>query len=253
MRLGTDPEVFLQDVNGNPISSIGYIRADKWNPLQIPNMPLGFTLQEDNVSLEYGVPPASSPEEFIANIQQVMEKSKEYVPGLSFSRLSCIVFPKEQLEHPMARIFGCEPDYSAWTKDTNPKPNAVDPDLRSAGGHIHVETTEDPFKVGRAMDLFVGVPSVLMDIGKDSDKRKLLYGKHGAIRPKPYGVEYRVLSNFWIFEDSLIRWAWNSTERALSNVSLDLEPLHARIAEAIDNNNKVVAQQLVDEFQMELV
>jgi len=29
MRLGSDPEVFLQDVAGNPVSAIGYINADK--------------------------------------------------------------------------------------------------------------------------------------------------------------------------------------------------------------------------------
>ena len=35
MRLGSDPEVFLQDQAGNPVSAIGYINADKWNPMQI--------------------------------------------------------------------------------------------------------------------------------------------------------------------------------------------------------------------------
>ena len=55
MRLGSDPEIFLKDSTGKHISAIGYIMADKWNPLQIPDMPKGFTLQEDNVSLEYGI------------------------------------------------------------------------------------------------------------------------------------------------------------------------------------------------------
>jgi hypothetical protein len=32
---------------------------------------------------------------------------------------------------------------------------------------------------------------------KDKERRKL-YGKPGAFRPKPYGCEYRVLSNAWV-------------------------------------------------------
>jgi hypothetical protein len=32
---------------------------------------------------------------------------------------------------------------------------------------------------------------------KDTERRKL-YGKPGAFRPKPYGCEYRVLSNAWV-------------------------------------------------------
>ena len=251
MRLGSDPEVFLQDNAGKPISSIGYINADKWNPMQIPDMPEGYTLQEDNVSLEYGIPPAASAEEFIDHINKVMEKSKEYLPNLSFSKLSCIVFPEDQMQHPLAHIFGCEPDFDAWTKESNKKPEPPHPFMRSAGGHIHVETTKDQLAVIRAMDLFLGVPSVLMDNG---EMRKKLYGKAGAFRGKSYGVEYRTLSNFWIFKNELIRWVWNNTERALESVGhLDVEAEKANILAAINDNNKEIAQMLVSKYNLEVL
>jgi hypothetical protein len=248
MRLGSDPEVFLQDVAGSPISAIGYINANKWNPMQIPDMPDGYTLQEDNVSLEYGIPPAASADEFIAHINNVMQKSLEYLPNLSFSKLSCIVFPEAQMQHPAAHIFGCEPDFNAWTKDINPKPTPPHPLMRSAGGHIHVETTRNPLEVVRNMDLFLGVPSVLMDNG---EMRKQLYGKAGAFRAKDYGVEYRTLSNFWIFKDRLMQWVWNNTQRAVDYTE-DVSVLEARILDAINNNNKVEAKKLVDEFHLEV-
>lgn len=249
MRLGSDPEVFLQDNAGNPISALGYINADKWDPLQIPDMPAGYTLQEDNVSLEYGIPPAASADEFVEHINAVMTKSLEYVKGLSFSRLSCIVFPEDQMQDPRAHIFGCEPDFDAWTKQINKKPQPPHPLMRSAGGHIHVETTQDPLDVIRKMDLFLGVPSVLMDNG---EMRKQLYGKAGAFRGKPYGVEYRTLSNFWIFNDDLIRWVWRNTERALSS-TVNVEAEQERILEAINNNNKQVAQDLIKQYELEVV
>ena len=251
MRLGSDPEVFLQDQAGNPVSAIGYINADKWNPMQIPDMPEGYTLQEDNVSLEYGVPPASSADEFVLHINSVMNKSKEYLPNLSFSKLSCIIFPKSQMNDPRAHIFGCEPDFDAWTKDVNKKPNPPHPLMRSAGGHIHVETTKDALDVIRAMDLFLGVPSVLMD---DGEMRKQLYGKAGAFRAKPYGVEYRTLSNFWIFNDDLIRWVWNNTQRALDSVGVvDVSAEQDRILRSINNSDKKLAKKLVKEYDLEVL
>jgi hypothetical protein len=249
MRLGTDPEVFLQNAEGKPISAIGYIMADKWNPMQIPDMPKGFTLQEDNVSLEYGIPPASSADEFVRSINAVMDKSLSYLPELSFSKLSCIVFPEDQMQHPMAHIFGCEPDFNAWTGKTNKKPEPPHEFMRSAGGHIHVETEKDPITVVRNMDLFLGVPSILMDNGEE---RRKLYGGPGAHRVKPYGVEYRTLSNFWIFEERLIQWVWRNTERALDS-DIDVAAHADLIIEAIQGNNKAVAQQLVDTFSLEVV
>ena len=251
MRIGSDPEVFLVNQEGKPISSIGYIMADKWNPLQIPDMPVGYTLQEDNVSLEYGIPPASTSEELIGSINAVMAKSLEYLPNLSFSKLSCIIFPEDQMQHPAAHIFGCEPDYDAWTDKVNKKPQPPHKFMRSAGGHIHIETKKDAYDVVRNCDLVLGVASVLMDSGED---RKQLYGKAGACRVKPYGVEYRTLSNFWIFEDRLIDWVFRNTARAEAMAGTwDVSEYADSILEAINNNNKSVAQSLVNEFNLEVI
>lgn len=250
MRLGTDPEILLQDSNGSPVSVIGLIKADKWNPMQIPDMAPGFTLQEDNVSIEYGIPPASSADDYVQYIQSVMQKSLEYLPGLSFSKLSCTIYPEEQMQHPLAYVFGCEPDFDAWTGKVNKKPEPPHPLMRSAGGHIHVETKRNPLEVVRNMDLFLGVPSVLMDKG---EQRKQMYGAAGAHRVKPYGVEYRTLSNFWIFEERLIRWVWNQTERSINSQHIDVMAEQDLILEAINNNNKAVAQALVNQYNLEVL
>ena len=254
MRLGADPEVFLQDKNNKFLSVIGKIGAGKFDPLQIPDMPKGFTLQEDNVALEFGIPPAASADEFVHHIQAVLEKGLSKLPGLSFSKLSCTVFPEDQMQHPLAHTFGCEPDFNAWTGLENPKPKPPHPFMRSAGGHVHIETDLDPKLVGRACDLHMGVPAVLMDDGAD---RKKLYGKAGAIRFKPYGVEYRTLSNFWIFNPDLIRWIWKSADRAL--FGLKNHPDEAintlvkygdDIQGCINNNDVKLAKQLAKEFHL---
>ena len=250
MRLGTDPEVFLQDPMGKPISAIGFIGADKWNPLQCKGLRKGFTLQEDNVALEFGIPPAANADEFVKNIRTVMKQGLKKCEGLSFSRLSCTVFPKDQMQHPNAFVFGCEPDFNAWTGQENPKPMPPNAFMRSAGGHIHVETKEDKIKVIKAMDFHLAVPATLMD--KAGSERRSMYGKRGAFRPKPYGVEYRTLSNFWIFDDELIRWAWRATERALKE-DMPLDNLADAIEEAVDHGNANVARELVKEFNLEVI
>lgn len=248
-RLGSDPECLLLDSNGKHISVIGYINADKWHPMPVPGMAEGFTLQEDNVALEYGIPPASSAQELINSIESVMARSLEWLPNLSFSKLSCTVFEKDQMLEPAAHVFGCEPDFNAWTEEANPSPQPPHPFMRSAGGHIHVETQEDPIKVVRAMDLFLGVPSILMDTGEE---RKQLYGKAGAHRKKSYGVEYRTLSNFWIFEKKYMEWVWNATARALANLSI-ADTYKDHIIECVNNNNKALASSLCDELHLDLV
>ena len=249
MRLGTDPEIFLCDNTGKHYAINGYINAGKANPMQIPDMPPGFTLQEDNVALEYGVPPAANAEEFAHHIRAVMEKSREYIPSnLDFSKLSCTIFTDDQLKHPMAKVFGCEPDWNAYTRKHNPRPVPTHPGLRSAGGHIHVETKLPTIKTVTSMDLFLGVPSVVMD---DGQLRKQLYGKAGAFRPKKYGVEYRTLSNFWVLDDKLIKWVWRNTERALA--CLDLHEKVPEVQDCINNNDTKLAWAIINEYNLEVV
>ena len=251
MRLGADPEVFMTNVDGQLISVIGRIKGTKWKPDQIPDLPIGFTLQQDNVALEFGIPPASSAQEYIQHIKQVKSKGLEALPGLTYSMLSCAVFPESEMSCPQAHQFGCEPDFNAWTGRTNMKPEPPHPYMRSAGGHVHVETNLPKKPVIQAMDLYLSVPAVLMD---DGVERKKLYGKPGAYRPKPYGVEYRVLSNFWIFEDYLIEWVWRNTERALQSVRSRerFGKVADKIIKCINNNDKSLAKSLIKEYQLDV-
>jgi hypothetical protein len=262
MRLGTDPEFFLLTADDKPVSVCGMIGADKWNPLQMHDMPEGFNVQEDNVALELGMPPAASAEEFYQHLNTVMKESLNYVAtGLKFSKLSCIIFPKEQLAHPMAQVFGCEPDFNAWTKEENKKPNPPHKNMRSAGGHIHVETKKDPYEVVKMADLYLSVPLVLMDEGFE---RKAIYGKAGACRVKSYGVEYRTPSNWWTApgcteEERKQRcdWVWRNMERAEKAAqpagSDGLGGLANYIQTCINTNDKELAKRLIVEHELEVL
>jgi hypothetical protein len=215
--IGADPEMFLREKYTNKYkSAVGLITGTKDKPTPIDN--LGHAYQVDNVAVEFNIAPADSLPAFRASIHKVLDYLRTKLPDYDFSQESAVSFPEEELQTPEAQLFGCEPDYDAWNMIENSKPNAPDRNLRSCGGHIHVGSPlaiDDPVSVIRALDLHLGVQSVAMDKGV---QRRALYGKAGAFRFKPYGAEYRTLSNFWIFDNKLITWAYEGTQRALEFV-----------------------------------
>lgn len=216
-QIGADVEVFAVDKQGQFKSLCGLVGGTKEEPKQLDGYPEGFCVQEDNVSLEFNIPPATRKNNFILNIQHMVSNSEAIIQkhGFEISKQSSGSFSKLELSHPNALIFGCEPDYDAWKMIENKKPHCDDASLRTAGGHIHVDTTRNMVEVVRNMDLFLGVPSVILDNSEASIIRRKLYGKAGAMRPKPYGLEYRTLSNFWVFSEELIGWVFDNTAKSV--------------------------------------
>ena len=45
-----------------------------------------------------------------------------------------------------------------------------------------------------------------------------MYGAAGAFRPKPYGVEYRVLSNAWLLTEDRMRFVYKQTVKAVKDL-----------------------------------
>jgi hypothetical protein len=257
IKLGCDPELFMADITGKLRASCGLIGGSKMHPLPLP-IGDGYAVQEDNVAIEFNTPPASSAKEFVASVKKAMTFLGDVVReqhGFTIVNVSAASFPKDELEHPAAQEFGCDPDFNAWTMRKNPRPKADDASLRSCGGHVHVGFKPgalDGPKLIRAMDLYLGVPSVLMDKG---ELRKQLYGKAGAFRKKSYGMEYRTLSNFWVFDDRLTQWVWENTERAVQAVDSQfaIDDYRDSILDAINNNNKDAARFLAQECKLEVL
>jgi len=254
---GCDPEVFMADLKGNLKSSVGLIGGSKSHPMELP-LGKGFAVQEDNVAMEFNIPPANGAAEYVSHIRKTLgflEQTIQQAYGFKIVNQSAAVFPDAELNSDAARMFGCDPDYDVWTGRKNPRPSAPDKNLRSCGGHVHVGFDINSVNRGsvmKAMDLHLGIPSVLMDKG---ELRKQLYGKAGAYREKEFGVEYRTLSNFWIFDNRLIEWVWRNTERAISAVEarFPFEEYKDSIVNAINNNDKRLAEQLVNTFNLEVV
>ena len=66
--IGCDPEFFLTDALGGFISAIDLVGGTKHDPRPLHDLGEGFNVQEDNVAVEFGVPPAKNQDEWIANV-----------------------------------------------------------------------------------------------------------------------------------------------------------------------------------------
>lgn len=249
-HLGCDPELFLQDQTGKLISSIGLIGGSKDFPMVIGE---GCAVQEDNVAVEFNTPPCATADDFVKAINFNLDYLRSVAKGMQLDL--CIkpsgTFTDDQLEHPAAKEFGCDPDFNAWNGGRqNPRPSAENKNLRSCGGHIHIETKEDPIKIVQAMDLFVGCAMVEFDT---DTQRRSLYGKPGAFRVKPYGVEYRTASNAWITSDDRIRYIWDQTAKAISfveNGGVITEEDGKLIQQCINESSNDLLAQLRQKFDI---
>ena len=135
---------------------------------------------------------------------------------------------------PQSQVFGCEPSRNIYqnAEESSIKVDAKKYLKRSAGGHVHLGnyyanvlneaarnlTPGDREYGGRfaiatrtekvlkqmpetlipILDIIVGNTCVLLDQNEGNIERRANYGRVGEFRVKPYGMEYRTLSNFWL-------------------------------------------------------
>lgn len=261
LSIGADPEIFVADRSG-VTSVIGHLGGSKYDPRMLN----GYGLQEDNVLAEFSMPAcgvhmgseafSKSVQEGITLITQSLQaKGLHTVPGSSHR------FSPEQLKSygPKALEFGCDPDRNAYIGDWNPAP-ANDSTLRTAGGHVHLGidnqfSNDDTIArmLAKAMDLYLGVPSVLLD--QDVERREL-YGKAGAYRNKPYGIEYRTLSNFWIHTPEYRKWVFTQTERACNaanNANLLVSYFGEQaVQDCINESNVNLAEEIINALNIQM-
>lgn len=264
---GTDPEFFLRQ-GQKFVSAIPHIQGTKYEPAALPS---GGTIQRDNVAMEFATVPAASPEEFVERIRECLRDAMSMVPADHEVVVEpSAVFDEDQLDHPEAQEFGCDPDYNAWSLEENEKPWCGDSGFRSCGAHIHVggltkagkpmkgleflQEFQGKVEMVRAMDLLHGVISTVLDRSEASVKRRELYGKAGAHRPTPYGVEYRVLSNFWMKSPELVMLMDALTGEAVSFVISGkhrelIDVIGAEEVQSTINEGKVdVATRIINEY-----
>lgn len=222
--VGCDPEIFLVDSQSAFVSAHDLIPGSKHMPMPVS---AGY-IQPDGTAAEFNIHPAHTKEEFSNNIRSVLYDLKNHIAEMNKNlelRVVPTAFfrPKYFRGLPAsAKAFGCEPDYNAYTGKMNIFEPTKKP-FRTGAGHIHIGWTENESIEDRAhmydcteavkqLDAALFFTSLLWD---PDETRRELYGKIGSFRPKPYGVEYRPLSNVWVADPDLHDFIFDTVVKAM--------------------------------------
>ncbi len=265
--IGTDPEFFLR-TNKKYVSAIPHIPGTKYEPQALK---CGATIQRDNVAVEFATSPAEDREQFVGNVKAALAETMTLLPkGHTLAVDPSAIFDPSELDDPEAQEFGCDPDFDAWKMEINEKPFCGNAGFRSCGAHIHVggvdeeglpiagleflQDIEGKCRMVKMMDTFHGVISTLLDSSKAAVDRRQLYGKAGAHRPTPYGVEYRSLSNFWMKSPELVMLMHALTQDAINVIQKGqdeklIETLGSEdIIATINTGNANTAKSMLDRY-----
>lgn len=231
LTIGADPEFFVVDAKKRVVSAHTFCTGTKDMPMPVAH---GCSVQVDGLALEIGIPACSTNYEFNAAVQRAIAGVRKMVPkDFDFSFSPTVYFDKEYYDKEVpaeAKVLGCNPDRDAYKDgDFNPVPDIITTPkgvMRTGAGHLHFGWTngadvnnpdhiQDCIQLVKNLDVVFGVVSPFWD--KDEERRKM-YGRPGAFRVKPYGCEYRTLSNAWLGVPSLYSpifslamWTFNAT------------------------------------------
>jgi len=207
--IGADPEILL--VKDNKFVSVeGLIGGTKSVPVPIPDMPSGFMMQEDNVMLEFNIPPCETTHDFHFSVESALERLSNIMSehGIGLAMVPSGEYDEALLDTPQGSQFGCSPDSDAYLRGTASAVRAESMgQTRAAGGHVHLGyigvrgVPELPgYVVAQLCDATLGLDEIRRGVSQGA--RRASYGTAGRYRDKPYGIEYRTLANNWIFRDS---------------------------------------------------
>lgn len=230
VQIGADPELFAK-IGVDYISVHEALPGTKWEPFKVYR----GAVQVDGVAAEFNIDPARRKTDFIRSIKTVRKSMLKMLqkrwPSAQLVADPTAYFEKNYFSYlpESVRMLGCEPDFSAYTRKANPKPHTDEP-IRTGSGHIHIGWDDDSKKtedniVNLVKDLDYCLAPQALKFDNDV-KRMELYGQRGSFRPKPYGVEYRVLSNAWLRSDKTIGFVFDAS-KAIAEYSLNNpQPLH---------------------------
>jgi hypothetical protein len=242
-KFGCDPELFVFNTERNepvPAGEVGIIGTkDKPEPLFDKGEIIGWS-QVDGMAAEFNIPPVSTFKDFNRHIEGTLKALGALLhEGHELRAVPAVTFSEEVFDAApdKAKELGCSPDYNAWTGKINPPPkDAANPFLRTASGHLHIGWTEGADisdnqhvmncrDVVKQFDWYLGGWSLKLD---PDPVRRRLYGEAGAMRFKSYGVEYRVLSNFWVTSRDRRLVVWNRMQQAINDIAKAFIPDKAK-------------------------
>lgn len=140
-----------------------------------------------------------------AGLQAVIDFARAKDPKAKLTLRNVVELPEATLKNADAKYiqFRCSSSLNIYNDPGDGIPDARAYKYRCAGGHIHLGftrrfTAPTIEQIIRGLDGVLGVIGVSLAAGIDDPERRHTYGRAGEFRLPAYGIEYRVLSNFWL-------------------------------------------------------
>lgn len=224
VTIGSDPEFFIVDKNGEAYPSTHIFKGTKEFPEDKGD---GYAILKDNVLVEGNIPPASTKEQFIEFMKFLKDSINEIleIGGMKLYASDSMDYKPRFLQNAEANEFGCSSYKNAWQLGSFAAANMSRFNKRVAGFHIHIGykledegyITKSSMNryIAKAFDYFVVFPSRQYH----SDPfREEYYGGYGNYRDTAYGNECRALGGFFT-DDKYLGWTYDQTIKAIEYCS----------------------------------
>jgi hypothetical protein len=210
ITLGCDPEVFVEHGNNDPFYAFHFLPS-KYEPLKTEE---GLPVYWDGFQGEFQTRASTDIPKVLSSIRcglkAVLSAAKKKDASAHLSTKTVIDTPASVLEKLNYEWieFGCLPSFNVYGISGM----GADPfktENRFAGGHIHFgfngeKLSEDAIvTIVKVLDAILGVVGVSLFENIDNPIRRQYYGLASEHRLPPWGLEYRVLSDAWIFHPAL--------------------------------------------------
>lgn len=220
--------------------------------------------------------PHDSVEDFVyetrAKLETMLRMAQQVTKDAKLTIQNTIDIPKPLLQSsPFESVmFGCMPSENVYGLEGEKTGNPYDFEFRTAAGHLHFGTWGSrPRHVPliKRLDSILGVWSVGAAASIDVAKRRRIYGLPGEYRlpryKNGYGIEYRVLSNFWLCHPQVTRLTLQLAKRVIETAknamwrATDDEVIHAirecdvELARDLVGRNHGVFQYILGDLPVE--
>lgn len=247
---GCDPEFFVVDANRRPIPARTFLAA---------KYPHG--IYYDGVQGEFAVQARGCLEELGTGIRNQLWAVQDRINRAANGGRLTIQGAFELTPEEMSKLsdedirFRCSTSLNIYD-DLGEIPDARQYPWRFAGGHIHIgcgagKTAPTIRAMVRGLDGILGVAGVSLARNFDNPERRRMYGRAGEFRLPKHGLEYRVLSNFWITSPpiyhlvmELARFAYRLGESGAFPILY--EGTEAEIRDCINGCDVRLAEKLID-------
>lgn len=138
-------------------------------------------------------------------LKSILDAARAKDPLAKFTLRNVVELPDDLLKSATAAHinFRCTESYNVYGDEGEAIADARLYKYRASGGHLHLGPPRNLTAPGieqavRGFDAILGVAGVSLAAGIDNPERRRTYGRAGEFRLPAHGIEYRVLSNFWL-------------------------------------------------------